>query len=135
MSYDSWTCLLVQKGPGMVPDDVCAVLKYAACDLHRQRKAAMVIKSDVCDGFIETDGKSFAVGGRTGILFRAKVEGEEGEYMVNFLLNEHDLERGAAALRRLVEEGKLVYNASDSPIPCSELYRFRNLNGRSHAVH
>ena len=135
MSYDSWTCLMVKNGPGMLPDDVCAALKYAACNLYHQQKAAMVIKSDVCDGFIETDGTSHSVGGRSGTLFRAKIEVEDGEYLVNFLMNGKDLERGADILRRTIEEGELVRGTDTDRIPCDELYKFHDLSRRSHALH
>ncbi len=126
---------MVKNGPGMLADEVCAVLKYAACDLYRQQNGTMVIKSDLCDGFIETDGTSCSVGGRTGTLFRAKVEVEDGEYLVNFLLNEKDLAQGADTLRRLIEDGRLGRGEDMGRIPCDELYHFHDLSRRSAALH
>ena len=128
MSYDSWTCLMVEKGPGMIADKVCAALKMAACDLHLKKWDRMHIVSDVCDGIIETAWDTHSVGARSGVLFRTQIGSETGDYMVNFLLNTNDLERGAEVLREMEERGEEVWGIAASPFPCEALYRFYDLH-------
>ena len=131
MSNDSWTCLMVEKGPGMISDDVRAALKMAACDLHRKKWDRMHIVSDVCDGIIETAWDTHMVGSRSGVLFRTQIGSEAGEYHVNFLLNTEDLERGAEVLREMEERGEQVWGTSPAPFPCPALYRFYDLHRTS----
>lgn len=126
MAYDSWTCLMVEKGPGMLDDDVRTALKKAACHLQYKRWDRMHIESDVCGGLIETAWKTHVVGSRPGVLFRAQIEGEEEDYFVNFLLSVDDLERGAHVLREEEREGN-VWADSSTSFPCEDLYRFENL--------
>lgn len=52
MGFDSWTCLMVEKGPGTIDDDVRSDLKLAACDLNMRKHDRMNIVSDVCDGVL-----------------------------------------------------------------------------------
>jgi hypothetical protein len=128
MSYDSWTCLMVEKGPGMISDDVRAALKMAACDLHLKKWDRMHIVSDTCDGIIETAWDTHLVGTRSGVLFRTQIGSEDGEYMVNFLLSTDDLERGAEVLREMEERGESVWGRAPTPFPCPALYRFHDLH-------
>jgi len=128
MSYDSWTCLMVEKGPGMITDQVRAALKMAACDLHLKKWDRMHIVSDVCDGIIETAWDTHVVGTRSGVLFRTQIGSEQGEYMVNFLLHEDDLNRGAEVLREMEERGEQVWGTASERFPCPALYRFNDLH-------
>src|SRR3989338_10824593 len=119
MSYgDSWTCLMVEKGPGMIPDEVRAALKMAACDLHLKRWDKMHIVSDVCEGIIETAWETQTVGTRSGVLFRTQLGCEAGEYLVNFLLSVDDLTRGAEIIRETEERGVGVWGRSEERFPC-----------------
>lgn len=135
--YDSWTCLSVEKGPGMISDDVRNALKFAACDLHFKKWDEMRIENNIISGIIKTEWKTFLVGTRSGVLFRAHIDCEDGtDYMVNFLFNEDDLERGAEIIREMEEERGSVYSrGAPAPIPCPELYRFEDLRGPSRSVH
>ena len=132
--YDSWTCLMVEKGPGVLEDDVRDALKLAACELAYQKIDRMNMVNDVCDGIIQTEWKTHNVGSRSGVLFRAQITEDTGDYFVNFLLNEDDLKRGADIIRETRErEGGNGWEMSNERIPVPELYEFRNL--RKHKLH
>ena len=121
---------MVEDGPGMLDDDVRAALKMAACDLSLKKWDQMHIVNDVCDGLIKTAWDSHVVGARSGILFRAQVATEAGDYRVNFLLSEDDLKRGADIIREFEERGAGVWGKSGSPFPCPALYEFYDLTDR-----
>ncbi len=125
---------MVQKGPGMITDDIRAALKMAACDLHLKKWDRMHIVSDICDGIIETSWDTHTVGTRSGVLFRTQIGSDKGEYMVNFLLNTDDLERGAEVLREMEEKGEAVWGKSAAPFPCPALYRFYDLHRTAHRM-
>jgi len=127
---DSWTCLLVEKGPGMLDDAVRTALKVAACDLHLKRWDTMHIMSDVCEGIIATSWSTHTVGARAGVLFRAEVDAEAGLYRVNFLLNIKDLERGAELLKAREDEEEEYWVQNPVRIPVAELYMFEDLRRR-----
>lgn len=131
MSFDSWTVLMVRKGPGVIPDDVSASLKMAACDLYLNKFDRMRVETDACSGFIETSWDTQTVGTRTGVLFRSHVDDEDDEYQINFLLATADLERGAAWLRKLAEEGSGVWRTGEGKVSCEALYDFRDLREKS----
>lgn len=131
MSYDSWSCLMVEKGPGMISDDVRAALKMAACDLSLKKWERMHIVNDVCNGIIQTAWDTHIVGTRSGVLFRAQIESETGDYKINFLLSTADLERGAEIIREMHEKEGTPWSETSSPFPCSELYQFYDLSERS----
>ena len=132
--YDSWTCLMVQKGPGVLEDDVRDALKLAACELAYQKIDRMIMVNDVCDGIIQTEWKTYNVGSLSGVFFRAQITEDTGDYFVNFLLNEDDLARGADIIREHREkEGGSGWVQSRGRIPVPELYEFKNL--RKHKLH
>lgn len=136
MSYDSWTCLMVEKGPGMLSDEVCGALKSAACDLSLKKWDEMHIESDVISGIIKTEWNAHSVGGRSGILFRAQIDCDDGtDYKVNFLFNEDDLKRGAEIIRQMQEREGGSWLDCPVRIPVPELYRFYDLRGPSRRVH
>lgn len=123
---------MVEKGPGLLDERVRIGLKKAACELHLRGWDKMnMIDSKVCTGTIETEWKTFSVGARSGVLFKAQITEETGDYKVNFLLNTRDLERGAEVLREM-EEGGDMWVRSTERFPVPELYEFgadkRNLN-------
>lgn len=122
--YDSWTCLMVERGPGLISEEVRLALKIAACDLYLRQWEKMRIVNDVCDGIIETDWRTFVVHTRSGFLFRARIENVTGGYQVNFLFNQKDLERGSDVLRKKYEEDGVVWNQAGEPFPIEELYQF-----------
>lgn len=134
---DSWTCLNVEKGPGMISNMVRNVLKAAACDLHVKKWDTMHIENDMVSGIITTNWDTHVVGGRSGVLFRAQIDCEDGpNYKVNFLFHEKDLERGAEIIREMEErEGGEVWGTTSARIPCEELYRFYDLRGPGRTVH
>lgn len=128
MSFKSWTCVMVQKGPGIIPEDICNHLQFAACDLQLRRADRMKIVGDgPCNGIIETDWQSHLIGTRGGILFRAQVDGEEGEYFINFLLSEDDLKHGAKMIMDRCKEKNIDWETTPGKFPLSELYDFRDL--------
>lgn len=134
---DSWSCLLVEDGPGMLSDEVCAALKMAACRLHLERKDRTQLFTEVLDGVIETEWKTYPVGARSGVLFHAHVDCKDGiDFKVNFLLNMDDLKRGADFLRQLEEQTETPWGISSAPFPLSALYQFRDLRqGASRTMH
>jgi len=120
----------------MISDDVRNALKAAACDLHLKKWDEMRIENDIISGIIKTEWDTHMVGGRSGVLFRAQVDCEDGtDYMVNFLFHERDLERGAEIIRQMAErEGD---DWQDSPVhfPVPALYEFYDLRGPSRRLH
>jgi len=130
MKNDSWTCLMVQDGPSMVSDEVRADLKIAACRLRLDKIGASRITGGVCDGYIETDNAHHMVGTRGGILFKSQITDENGDYKVNFLLNEDDLDRGAKYLEE-IEEGGSLWVREPGEVPLPELYKFLDLGSTS----
>ncbi len=124
--YDSWTCILVQDGPGVLDEDVCAALKLAACDLALRKLDRMRISLDVCEGIIQTEWRTHVVGTRSGVLFRAQITEDTGDYFVNFLLHEDDLKRGADYISE-VREKRYSMTTAEGTLPVPELYIFKNL--------
>jgi hypothetical protein len=129
---DSWTCLMVQKGPGMLDDEIRLALKKAACCLSLASMDAMRIRETGCEGHIETEWRSYTVGGRSGILFRCAIEtgARGGEFRVNFLLNRSDLERGREILERYEAGESDSWERGTAAIPLPQLYDFSDLNNR-----
>ena len=129
---DSWTCLMVENGPGMISDRVRTALKLAACDLHLKKWDQMHIVSDIVEGVIKTEWKTHLVGVRPGVLFRAQIDCEDGtDYKINFLLNEDDLEHGAKVLREMEERAGGDWQTSSTRFPVPELYQSYDLRGPS----
>ena len=127
MEMNSWTCLMVEKGPGIISDEVANALMIAACDLYLKKWDTMHIVSDVCEGIIETSWNTQMVGIRSGILFRTEIVSDTGPYQVNFLLSIEDLERGAEALREMEERSGIPWGFSTETYPIPELYEFHDL--------
>lgn len=128
MRLDSWTCVMVRKGPGIIPDDVKNHLQISAGDLYLKKWDRMRIVGDgACNGIIETDWKRYHIGVRSGILFRSQVDSKKGEYLVNFLLREDNLETSASKIRSYCEENSIDWRVTQSTFPLRELYEFRNL--------
>lgn len=119
---------MVGKDCHLLSDDIRNTLKAAACDLIDRVVEGTRISTDVCEAYVETKGKRVLVGTRAGILFKSQVSTHDGQYQVNFLLSEEDLERGARLLRRRYEEEKLVGGLGLGRIPCEELYEFDDLS-------
>jgi hypothetical protein len=124
---DSWSCLMVEKGPGIITDDIRASLKLAACDLALRKCDRLPIDTEACDGIIQTEWKTYSVGSTSGVLFRAQVTEETGDYFVNFLLNEDDLKRGADLIREMREGPGRSWGKSPTRFPVPELYEFYDL--------
>lgn len=130
MSWGSWTIVMVQDGPGIIPEDVRAELTKAACELHLKKMERMQMRGGVCEGVIQTNGETASLGARTGVLFRSQFDWESGGCKVNFLLSEEDLENGATTLRRMMEEREGgEWLLSPEPFPVPELYDFHDLRG------
>lgn len=135
MPYDSWTCLMVEDGPGLVPDMVRDALKMTACLLHLERRDRTLISSDVCDGTVSTEWATHAVGSRSGILFRASISASGGDWRVNFLLHTRDLECGADILREREAVSLGPWRRSEGRIPCAALYEFSDLSRARRILH
>lgn len=130
MSYDSWTCLMVENGPGVITDHLRSSLKRAACELHLKRWDKMHIIEDGLNGVISTAWTSHMVGVRSGILFRTHFDAETAQdYKVNFLLSEDDLARGAEVIKEFYESAGVSWTEGDGSIPVPELYQFYDLRG------
>lgn len=120
----------------MISDDVRNALKVAACDLYLKGWDTMHIESDIISGIIETQWDTHSVGGRSGVLFRAQVDCEDGtDYKVNFLFHTDDLKRGSEIIREMHEREDGEWKESPTRIPCDALYRFYDLRGPSRRVH
>jgi hypothetical protein len=133
---DSWSCLSVENGPGLLSDIVRNSLKVAACDLHLKKWGEMRIESDVISGVIKTEWNTHSVGGQSGVLFRAQIDCEDGtDYKVNFLFNEDDLKQGAEIIRQVAESEGSNWEDSPTRFPVPELYQFYDLRGPSRRLH
>jgi hypothetical protein len=130
---DSWSCLMVEKGPGLIEDDVRAALKMEACRLSLEKIDRRKMSNSVCDGIIQTEWTTHVVGGRAGVLFRAQITEETGDYQINFLLNEDDLKRGTDFLRQMKEEEGRRWGEASERFPDPDLYVFYDL--RRHKLH
>lgn len=133
MTWDSWSCLMVQNGPGLVPENICAALKKAACELHLKSRDRMPLVGEL-DGVIETHWSSHFVGTRSGILFRSQFDWEGGGCKINFLLSTEDLKRGAETLREMIEQEGGKWIESPEPFPVPELFKFYDLRS-TRALH
>jgi hypothetical protein len=128
MHQDSWTCLMVENGPGTISDEIRAALTMAACELHLSGKDKMMMDSGVCEGIIQTAWTTHMVGMRSGVLFRAHVTDDTADgYKVNFLINTDDLSLGADLLRRLKDTGETPWGRGFGQVPCPELHQFYDL--------
>ncbi len=101
--WDSWTCVTIDKGPGVLPDELRTALKIAACEMYDDRKPLLRFDHTLGAGEIDTEWLHRMVGNRGGILFRARIETDDGEYQVQFLVNSDDLKRGAKRLKKVIE--------------------------------
>lgn len=124
---NSWTCLMVEKGPGILSDRVRGALESYACKLHLDRVDRIKITSPACGGYIQTEWKTYTIGMSTGVFFRCQVEIDGGDCLVNFLLNKKDLEVGAETIREMEENGPGGWNISQGRLPVDELYVFYDL--------
>jgi hypothetical protein len=132
---NSWTCLMVEKGPGIISDDVRAELTIVACAMSKGRVERQKVNGNYCGGVMTSEWSSHSIGGRSGILFRAQLDGHDGEdYKVNFLLSEDDLKRGVKKLEKRLKEndlGKGNWISGEGKIPIPELYDFYDLRKRN----
>lgn len=124
---DSWTCIMVEKGPGILPEDVKLSLKVAACELHLKGLDQMLISDKHCMGLIKTEWKTILYGERSGVLFKSQIDSEAGTYHVNFLLNRTDLETGGELIRRLKEDPMIAFMGTGH-LPIEELHQFEDLH-------
>lgn len=134
--HDSWTCLMVENGPGVISDEVRLALKVAACDLHLKKWGTMHLVSEVIEGIIKTERTTHLVGTRSGVLFRAQIDCEDGtDYKINFLLSEEDLKAGAKILRQLEEGVGGEWQETSTRFPVPELYEFYELRQQHRRLH
>jgi hypothetical protein len=128
---------MVQNGPGVISDKVRTALKVAACELKERELGEIRVSTSVLQGVIKTDWKSYMVGARSGVLFKAHIDHEDGsDYLINFLLNQRDLENGAGIIRQMEEEGGFSWKRIlGGQVPVPEFYQFENLAGVSRKLH
>lgn len=127
MNTDSWTCLLVENGTGVIDNRVRNALKCAACELYLRKWEKMHILNDVIDGIITTVWSTHLVGTRSGVLFRTEFDSEGTQnYKVNFLMSEEDLGRGADLLKQF-EETPGGWESTPVRVPVEALYQFNDL--------
>jgi hypothetical protein len=125
---DSWTCIIHEKGPGLITDEVRAALTAAACELYPKKVSQHLFSTNVCSGIISCNWKYVAYLDRTGYIFRCQIDAELGEHFVNFLLSEHDLEYGAEIVE-MMREGEYVVSAPPSTLSVEEFMHFYDLRG------
>ena len=120
----SWTCVMVQDGPGMLSEAIRLVLQVAAYKLSLDGFDSSRITSTVCEGYIETDWQSHLIGTRGGILFKTILTSEDGDYAVNFIISEDDLAAGKEFIRGVEESDEIAQFASPvgGRIPLDALY-------------
>lgn len=139
MSFDSWTCISVEKGGGVIPEELKCAIKMAACQLHLEKRQNLLFESTFCSGYITTSWESVRLGGCSGILFSAELDSDIDETMlnwrINFLLNTRDLEQGAKLLEQGEYEDTDLTFTTELPfrLPVDQLYAFNDL--RSRAMH
>jgi hypothetical protein len=123
---------MVHNGPGLISDEVRSSLQLAACIMALEKRDKTRVNTQYCHGVIRTDWDTHLVCTRSGILFRAHIESADsnGTYLVNFLLSEADLKRGADFLKELeeMEDSGLIWVNSDEPVPCDVLFQFEQLD-------
>ncbi|HYD93527.1 MAG TPA: hypothetical protein VEB18_03715 [Candidatus Paceibacterota bacterium] len=130
---DSWSCLYVENGPGMIDDNVRCAIKMAACRLFLKKQEYLLFETDTCGGVIQTTWEHKRLFAVAGFLFRTEVTFEDYvDYKVNFLISEGDLQRGAKLLERNEEEGMDAYVGVNVPfrLPLADVYQFKDLSFR-----
>lgn len=128
----SWSCLMVKKMKGPVPGVVRDALVVAACQMALDQDEQTLVETDEVSGLVKTTWKSYVVGGRSGILFRAQFDHEgQQDCLVNFLLGRKDLERGKETIAAYRESQGEGWNSSPGKIPIDDLYTFYNLRSTS----
>lgn len=133
MSFDSWTCLAVPKGGGVIPDELIHVAKMAACKLHLEKKNNLLFESPLCNGYISTSWEDHRIGSRSGIFFSIQASMEDMEWQINFLLHTREIEHGATLLEKGEELDPDDYIGIQLPyrIPVERLYQFGDLRKRT----
>jgi hypothetical protein len=96
----------------MVPEEVQHTLIKASCFLFRNQEECIGFKNEICAGELATKWESRSIGALSGYLFKARVEHENGDYVVSFLLNESDLTRGAS-----MRDEDICITGTLSPVP------------------
>lgn len=121
----SWTFVMVRDGPGIIDDAVRIALEVAVYKMHLDKWPATRFKVDTCDGYVENSGTTHTIAARTGVLFRAQIEDDDGPYRINFLVSERDLKEGAKRLKN-IEKGDPGYGFGpiDSRIIPPDLFEF-----------
>lgn len=133
MSYDSWTCISVPKGGGLIPDELMHAAKTAACKLHLEKRNSLLFTSEVCDGYISTSWEDQLLWTRSGIFFTVEATMDDQEWQINFLLNSRDLEKGAKLLEKGEELDPEDVVSINMPfrMPIDRLYQFHDLRRRT----
>lgn len=125
----SWSCVSVEKGPGVISDQVRNEVMVMACLLAKDKHDLRKINGNHCGGVISTKWKSYLLGTTSGILFRAQLDGHDGQdYFINFLMPQHLLEEGVRKLKEMEEGGRMPeWMAKEGKLPIPEMYEFFNL--------
>lgn len=133
MSLDSWTCIAVTKGGGLIPDELMQVAKMAACRLHLEKRNDLFFTSEVCDGYITTSWEDKLLWTRSGVFFSIEASMDDREWQINFLLNARDLERGAKLLEQGDELDPDDVISINVPfrVPIDRLYEFHDLRSKT----
>lgn len=129
--------MVEKNGGGLLSDEERNTLKAAACLLALDTKDENSFVTRTAEGTVKTEWKSYVIGGRSGILFRAQFDTEtQKDCQVNFLLSKKDLERGAEILRELEEGGGDEWDtvSSRACLP-RELYQFEDLRKSPRTLH
>lgn len=71
---------------GMVPEHVRRVLFMSAWKMFRDKRGDIAFSDGTCDVIVTTEGKTAVIGALSGIVFRARVVSDGGDYQVNYLI-------------------------------------------------
>ncbi len=127
----SWTCVGVEKGPGLLDESTRKHLMLEACGLRLRGKSRALIKGKTFTGIIIDANKSCCIGARSGNLFRAQIDIDgTGDCKINFLLSDEDLEKGAKTLKALEGGVGLPYTGNDLPHDLLQFYDLLETSGR-----
>ena len=89
MSERRLYCLMVSGVP--LSDEVTDVLLRTTRTMLRKGKERQSVRSDVCEGVVETRFRIANLGSLIGFVFRAEVESDAGKTTVRFLIDSQDI--------------------------------------------
>jgi len=90
---------------GIVPEEIRRVLFMCAWKMYRDKRDTIAFADGACDVLVTTGGVTAVVGAISGIVFKARVVSDGGDYQVNYLIAARTL-----AAAEIDEEASLAPN-------------------------